>query len=85
MGRTGGAAARGFGKGTAVVRGPRGIPSVVSATATVGGLDLVWTNTDATSQTRIYNGATLLATANAAATTYSVTGLSGATAYTLTA
>ena len=84
MGRTGGAAARGFGKGTAVVRGPRGIPSVVSATATVGGLDLVWTNTDATAQTRIYNGATLLATANAAATTYSVTGLSGATAYTLT-
>ena len=84
MGRTGGAAARGFGKGTAVVRGPRGIPSVVSATATVGGLDLAWTNGDATAQTRIYNGATLLATANAAATTYSVTGLTGATAYTLT-
>ena len=90
MGRTGGAAARGFGKGTAV-RGPRGIPSVVSATAvgTVenasnGKLNLTWTNTDATSQTRIYNGGTLLATANAAATTYEVTTLNANTAYTLT-
>ena len=90
MGRTGGAAARGFGKGTAV-RGPRGIPSVVSATAvgTVenasnGKLNLTWTNADATAQTRIYNGATLLATANAAATTYEVTTLNANTAYTLT-
>ena len=95
MGRTGGAAARGFGKGTAV-RGPRGIPSVVSATAvgTVqsasdGKLNLVWTNTDVTAQTRIYNGATLLATANAGTTTVSLGVetyiLNANTAYTLTA
>ena len=90
MGRTGGAAARGFGKGTAV-RGPRGIPSVVSATAvgTVenasnGKLNLTWTNTDATAQTRIYNGATLLATENAGTTTKSLTTLNANTAYTLT-
>ena len=90
MGRTGGAAARGFGKGTAV-RGPRGIPSVVSATAvgTVenasnGKLNLTWTNTDATAQTRIYNGATLLATENAGTTTKSLTTLDANTAYTLT-
>ena len=90
MGRTGGAAARGFGKGTAV-RGPRGIPSVVSATAvgTVenasnGKLNLTWTNTDATSQTRIYNGGTLLATENAGTTTKSLTTLNANTAYTLT-
>ena len=90
MGRTGGAAARGFGKGTAV-RGPRGIPTAVSATAvgTVanasnGKLDLVWTNGDAAAQTRIYNGATLLATANAGTTTKSFTDLIANTAYTLT-
>ena len=90
MGRTGGAAARGFGKGTAV-RGPRGIPSVVSATAvgTVenasnGKLNLTWTNADATAQTRIYNGGTLLATENAGTTTKSFTDLIANTAYTLT-
>ena len=90
MGRTGGSAARGFGKGTAV-RGPRGIPSVVSATAvgTVenasnGKLNLTWTNADATAQTRIYNGGTLLATENAGTTTKSFTDLIANTAYTLT-
>jgi len=77
--------------GHTVVNGPSGPPSTVSATAvgTVndasnGRLNLVWTNGDATAQTRIYNGATLLATANAAATTYSLTTLAANTAYTLT-
>ena len=84
---TGGGSVRGFGRRRPVPSGPSGPsgpPTAVSATATVEGLDLAWTNGDAAAQTRIYNGATLLATANAAATTYSVTGLSGATAYTLT-
>ena len=91
---TGGGSVRGFGRRRPVPSGPSGPsgqPSAVSATAvgTVndasnGRLNLVWTNGDATAQTRIYNGATLLATADAAATTYSLTTLSANTAYTLT-
>ena len=95
MGRTGGAAARGFGKGTELP-GPGGVPTAVSRTvmngntplqaanANNGQVNITWTNGDATSQTRIYTGVTLVATANAAATSYSVTTLSSGTSHTLT-
>ena len=92
---TGGGSVRGFGRRRPVPSGPSGPsgqPSAVSATAvgTVanasdGRLNLVWSNNgDAASVTRIYNGATLLFTSLANATTYSVTGLNANTSYTLT-
>lgn len=78
--------------GVTVTHGPSAAPTAVSATAvgtvnnaTDGRINLVWTNGgDTTSVTRIYNGATLLATSTAGATTYSVTGLNANTSYTLT-
>jgi len=77
--------------GLDVPHGPSGAPTAVSATpvgtvanAADGRINLTWTNGDATAQTRIYNGGSLLATASAGATTYSVTGLNANTSYTLT-
>ena len=91
---TGGGSVRGFGRRRPVPSGPSGPsgpPTAVSATpvgtvenASNGKLNLTWTNTDATAQTRIYNGATLLATENAGTTTKSLTTLNANTAYTLT-
>ena len=84
LGTTGGGSGRGFGRGfksAAAPAGPSAAPSGLSATPAYAGssttaqMSLSWTNGDATSQTEVYNGASLVTTVNAGVATYTVASL----------
>ena len=66
---------------TRAVASPTGLTASAVSTSAI---DISWTNTDETAQTRVYRGGSLVTTVNAAVTTYSDTGLSGGTEYTYT-
>ena len=93
LGTTGGGSGRGFGRGfkpAAVAAGPSAAPSNLSATPAYAGssntaqMSLSWTNGDATSQTEVYNGASLVTTVNAGVATYTVASLNASTSYSFT-
>ena len=82
----GGGSARGFGRGRKITAllGPTTVPTSLALTATGTTVSLTWTNTDNTSQIRVYRGATLVTTLSAASTSYTNTGLSPVTSYSFT-
>lgn len=60
-------------------------PTALSATAVSGSqINVSWTNTDATAQTRVYRGGALTTTTNSGVTSFNNTGLSGGTNYSYT-
>ena len=79
----GGGSSRGFGRGGARL-GPTTVPTSLALTATGTTVSLTWTNTDNTSQIRVYRGASLVTTLSAASTSYTNTGLSANTSYSFT-
>lgn len=76
----GGGSARGFGR--AGLLGPLGAPTNLSSSSpTTGQVALNWTNGDATAQTQIYRGGTLVTTVSAGTTSFNNTGLANFTGY----
>ncbi len=80
----GGGSVRGFGRGfgRAGLLGPLGAPTNLSSSApTTGQVALNWTNGDATAQTQIYRGGSLVTTVSAGITSFTNTGLANFTGY----
>ena len=91
FGSRGGGSAFGFGRNKHQgPSGPSAAPSSLSASpgyagsSTTAQMSLSWTNGDALAKTEVYNGASLVTTANAGVTSYNVTGLNSNTSYSFT-